>query len=56
METHPDNFRVFVEGSGYVFGDYLRMMLQETSWGGQIELQAMSMLFSYVLLNHPACG
>jgi len=39
-------FEPFIVGEGYVFENYMKMMSLDHSWGGAIEMQAMSLQYS----------
>ena len=45
MVTHPDDFAPFIDAEAYPrgFDDYCRRMRQSTTWGGQLEIQALSL-------------
>ncbi len=42
-ETHKETFRLYYDGSG-TFEDYLTNMQRTSSWAGELEIRAMSML------------
>ena len=44
MRLHPDDFSPFIDTEAYPrgFDDYCSRMLKNTTWGGQLEIQALS--------------
>jgi hypothetical protein len=45
MELHKDDYEPFVCVSGMPWDHYLFEMRKVNTWGGQVEIQVLSMLF-----------
>ena len=49
LDSHVDDFKWFVDGD---FGNYVKCMRNDATWGGNIELQALSLKFEVNIVVH----
>ena len=51
IQKHKDDFEPFVCISDMPFDHYLFEMRKSKTWGSQVEIQALSLLFKYMKMN-----